>query len=949
MNAYHLAVCSAEALRDDTASDHRAPMPDNPSIPPGPDARAATFSTNDGVFDPNASSGPAVGSGPFGAPEPSAPRLQNASPPPHPTAAVSPSTSHVVAPAARTAPVAPSAAPAWGAIPAAPLPLEPHVLSPTGQAATPQVGDPLVDDGVPEYDSHRGFRIDFDKPTEPVTAPIAQVAPPLPVVARPPSIPRPPAPPVAPRAEARHAARDKAQLLRRHKWLVLATTLCGLGAAALFNHFAKDVYEAYSLLLVQTPAVSGTEVDVSQGFAQADGTDLSRVLNQALIVQQAPAIAQQTAAALLARPDARDLSTVHDAGKSIDGPLTVEAYGSYLQREVVTVKPAAENVDAIRVQAHAGDPAEAVLIASLFTDFYQRFTRDANLGRVVATRDALEAQLALRQGELDETERRLSAYMTRENVAGLDAQASATVGNIGALQNGLDLARVRVRTQEAQLAQLQQDLASAGPRLQASAAAPTSLLGATALDTQISDLERLMEQVYVRNPQFRTNPYGHPDLAQMQTRLDALRGERQRARSAGAQAAIAAGGLDLSSSSGNGAAYLADLQRQVSQTRASLEGARAEAAAFASRLGEARGQLQRVPEQQTEIDQIQRQRDATEATIAGLRRELDTTELAATSELGLTRRVREVQLPSGPVSPKRTLNLAIGTLLGLLVGLVLASVRYQTDARAYTPVDLADQGFAVVGTVPNLADAHREGRQDVDGASVHPTIVTLTQPFSSAAEAFRHIHTTFYTGATQPQVVLVGGPETGSGKSVVATNLAVAAAQAGRCVLLVDADLRKPSVAGLLGLGDWPALGAGPDGSNLVYWSTTVPSLFAMTPRETAERPDQMWAPHQIGSLLANLCAAFDLVILDMPAGLVSADTSLLAPYADAAILVAEAGRTDLDAMAQVATELTSVGMQRIGAVLNRFDPRRAVGFRRTARVRHSATREARASAHMYS
>ena len=221
-----------------------------------------------------------------------------------------------------------------------------------------------------------------------------------------------------------------------------------------------------------------------------------------------------------------------------------------------------------------------------------------------------------------------------------------------------------------------------------------------------------------------------------------------------------------------------------------------------------------------------------------------------------------------------------------------------------------------------------------------------TQPFGPAAEAFRHLHANLTTGSGEPpQVVLVGGPEIGSGKSVIATNLAVAAAQAGRRVLLVDADLRKPSVADLLGLGTQPALGEGPDGSNLVYWSTAVPSLFAMTPRETAERPDQMWAPHQIGGLLANLRSAFDLIIIDAAPALVSADTSLLAPHTDAALLVAEAGTTDLDALAQVATELSGVGLRRIGAVLNRFNPRRAVGYTRTAAVRHSARRDAGAQA----
>ena len=109
-----------------------------------------------------------------------------------------------------------------------------------------------------------------------------------------------------------------------------------------------------------------------------------------------------------------------------------------------------------------------------------------------------------------------------------------------------------------------------------------------------------------------------------------------------------------------------------------------------------------------------------------------------------------------------------------------------------------------------------------------------------------------------------------------------------------------------------------------------------MTPRQTVDRPDQMWSAHTVRQLLDYCRGQFDVVVVDTPSALATADATLLAPYADAALLVAEADRTDLDAMTQVATELAGVGLSRVGAVLNRFDPRGAVGFASTAGVRHA-------------
>ena len=295
--------------------------------------------------------------------------------------------------------------------------------------------------------------------------------------------------------------------------------------------------------------------------------------------------------------------------------------------------------------------------------------------------------------------------------------------------------------------------------------------------------------------------------------------------------------------------------------------------------------------------------------------------------------------PSGapPAGPGLPLGLALGGLAGLLAGLGLAVVRYRTDGTVRTPDDLRDHGFVVFGTVPDVTAALRGGRQEVEGARVHPALVTLTRPFAPEAEAFRHLHARLCSGAQAPQVVIVGAPEAHVGTSTVAANLAVSAAQAGRRVLLVDADLRRPAVGALFGLGALPPLGEGPEGSNLVYWSTTVPGLFAMTPRDVANRPDQTWAPHRVGALLRNLRSAFDLVVVDTPAALASADATLLAPHADAALLVAEAGETSLDALAHVAGVLDGVGLTRVRAVLNRFDARPAAGARSTAGVRQAA------------
>ena len=837
------------------------------------------------------------------------------------------------------------------------------VLATTEPPPVVQVGDPFEEslDGADEpaldpdvvpprepslqYDEASGFQIDYGtEGAEPTaTTALARVSRPRPVPAEAParpSVPGPPGPPAPPRAAGRYAARDKARMLRRHKGLVIGLCLAGLFAGWLVSTLLPERFDAYSILLISPPREGSN--GLNSDFVDAPGDDDRKMLNQALILQEAGDIPEQTAEALLALPAASSFSVYRGAESQFGAPVTPSKLAEYLQLKAIQVTPAREQVDAIRVQASAETATEAELIASIYTDEYLDLSQSTNRERLTATREIIEEQLARREGELSEIEQQLKRYMTSRNAAGLEAQTSATVGQIGLLQNQLDAARAEAQQRRAQLRQLEADLATVDTRLQQSAASAVTASPAQTqqLDAEIAQLEGLLSNTYLRNPELRGNPRSHPDVARIVDRLESLQQERRDIARQQSSAAVASGGLDVGSTGANGPSYLAELQRQISQERAALEGANARAATYAARLGEARGQLRDVPEQQVQIGQLQRQRDLSTGTVQRLAEELEKVRLAEDTELGIAQVIRAVQTPQKPSSPNLPLNMGLGGVLGFMLGLAGAAIRYRTDARVHTPDDLEEQGFSVVGTVPDLGASIREGRQEHDGASIDPALVTLTSPFSPQAEAFRHLHANLYTGAElAPEVVLVTAPESGTGKSVVATNLAIAAAQAGRRVLLVDADLRKPTVAGFLGLGDHPALGEGPEGTNLVYWSTTVPSLFAMTPRESAQTPDEMWAPHQVGELLNNLRTAFDLVIVDAPPALHAADAALLAPHADAALLVARSGASDLDALAQIANELAGVGLGRIGAVLNGFDARRAVGYARTAGVRQTAIR----------
>jgi capsular exopolysaccharide synthesis family protein len=847
-------------------------------------------------------------------------------------------------------------APAPEAVPAAPAAPAVAVSDPFAEApiAAPALDEPpgAAGDGYADparFEAPGAFKIGFDSPLrEGGERPPALVEPARPVRLLPAvagaAPPPPPGPPAPPRVQARRAFGERAEVLYRHRRLAAGVFGACVLAGLLAGTLGPKRYEASSVLLLNPSQPAGAQAPLVGTFADLPGLEARKVLNQALILQEAPAIAERTAERLLAAGPA--LSFAADLG----GAPTVEAVAAYLQDHAVSVEPAGEEVDALRVTATSGDAGEAARIAAVYTEEYAALTRETSRERITATRVFLEEQVARSEGELDELEHQIAAYRTAERAVALDAQTQGAIGQIAALQADLDRARIEVRMREATLGSLEREMATLEGRM-THRAASTAGVELVQLDSQITELERVVEQIYLRNPQYRGDPNAHPDLRELERRLDGLRAEKRRLAGELAGDVAASGGVNPGSQGENGEGYVAALRRQIAEQEAALSGARASAGALSGRLGAASGVLTAIPEQARELAQLERDRAAAEQLVLFLTQKLQEARVAEETEFGLAQVVRAPQVPRRPASPNLPLSLALGVVFGALLGIAAAAVKSRTDPRVHTPADLEAHGFTVVGAIPELAEAGG-APVTVEGHRVPPALVSLTRAFSPAGEAFRHLHAGLQGGdAPQalPQVLLVTGPEVGSGKSLVAANLAVAAAQAGRRTLLVDADLRRPSVHAYLGLGAAPALGEGIEAEGLVYWNTVVPGLFALTTREPARAPGDLWSPEQAARLLAGLRTAFDLVVVDAPPGLVAADAALLAPHADAALLVAAAGKTDADALEQVARELSGAGLARIGAVLNRFDPRKSVAYRRTIgyryATRYAAERTARAPA----
>ena len=295
-------------------------------------------------------------------------------------------------------------------------------------------------------------------------------------------------------------------------------------------------------------------------------------------------------------------------------------------------------------------------------------------------------------------------------------------------------------------------------------------------------------------------------------------------------------------------------------------------------------------------------------------------------------RVTDPARPSStPKRPNPPLYVPIGLALGLLLGIPTAFIREHMDetVKSILQVDTLTP-IPVLASIPQIKA--EPSKQLADGGSVlseagREASPLVLRPRSASAEAYRTLRTSVVrvSADRKMQTLLVTSPLIGEGKTSVAYNTAIAFAQAGERVLLIDADLHHPRLHHHFGVNQSPGLSeVVSDGlalEGVVQKHSTIPHLSLLPAGSGKGVPSQLLGSVKFGELLNRLKQSYSTIILDSPPMLLMTDARLLADKSDAILAVIRCDVTNQIAVERMLELLERDGSRTIGLVINGVDP----------------------------
>ncbi len=531
----------------------------------------------------------------------------------------------------------------------------------------------------------------------------------------------------------------------------------------------------------------------------------------------------------------------------------------------------------VNIQYDSPNPKEAAAVANAVAENFINMSLERRYEARTYAKKFLEERIVQIRANLEDSEQRLMAYAKEREIVNLDDKLGGVLKTLDAMNQSLV---------QAEAARIQTEAEYTGS-LQGTGLSTLKVLDSEVIQT-LKKRKGELELQYQEN--LKVYKPGYPKMQQIERQIEEI--DQQIGKEIGAiRQAVKSD-------------YAAKVQEQ---------------ATLQARIRELKSEIMAMEDRSTDYQSLKREVDSNRQLYDGLLQRMKEVGVVAGITTNNISIVDRAQVPGAPYKPNLRKNVTMAIALGLIAGVLLAFLFEHMDDTVKSSEDVESRVRApVLGVIPLVSlKAYRITEDDVP-------LLAARDPKSPLAEAVRSVRTSLVFATTEgaPKIMHLTSAGPGEGKTTAAASVAITFAHAGSKVLLIDADLRAPSLHRALGLSNSLGLTnylAGDTQPAEIAQPTQVTRLFAITSGPLPPNPVELLSSAKMLDLLSLSSERFDYVVLDGPPVIGLADALVLANLAKGTIFVVDAGRSRYGAIEGAIKRLRAANASILGAVTNRL------------------------------
>lgn len=706
---------------------------------------------------------------------------------------------------------------------------------------------------------------------------------------------------------------DYLRILYRGRWLILISFIVVFIATVYYTYTTAPVYEASTTIIIDENASMQNAIFDFNTF----GSQNTHISNQIEILRSRTL--SERVIKRLELSDVRDSLSLFQPDEEGEYK-TIRQMVGIIQGSMDVVNK--KETDIISISFQAPSAFESAYIANVIAQEYTTASTEFNQGEIKDLRNFLEKQLRRKEEELRASEENLREYQEREKVASLDEETTELITRLSAIEANLEQTRVLLHANLEMKASLEKQLSERRETL----ATEISEISTPYITTLQSELATLVAEKTKYTTAIQVEAQGvnkqffQANISQYDDRIKALKEKLNEEAQKISKSSLVKDPFQLTQ----------DLVQNLITLDAEIKSNTAKITTLQDVVNEYNTQLEGLPERVLDLARLERRRLVDEQTYVMMTKKLEETKIQEAGQRKTVRIIDEAIEPSTPTKPNKKLNLALGLVLGLGLGVGITFLKEYFDNTIKSHEELENIGFNILANIPKIEMSRVEQKLEnklsklgpIEGKRIEARLITHLDPKSPVSEAYRTLRTNLQfskvEGNIKTMLITSSGPK--EGKSTTSANLAIAIAQSGKKVVLIDADLRRPVVHSIFGLDK--ADGVTNYLMNDISYSkmikkTIIDNLSIVSSGILPPNPSELISSKRMEELIERLKTDFDMVLFDTPPVIAVTDAAILSTKVDGALLVVSAGQTNIDAVIRAKALLDNVNARLLGALLN--------------------------------